>query len=569
MYKDYLWEAGGGGNVPSAIRYSSRYKTWTAPPDPTIIQRIQDEFEQVELSDNVKVFMKELADRQQRILEATENKKPVRPNDGLWGFQRASVRFLLAVKKGILAHEMGTGKTVISCRAIELVQPCKVLIVVPDPAKWSWANHLREWADWRGPIYVVNTGKAKTEDFTIIKGKKEDREASLGEAIFSRDSSVVIANYEQVIIHSELIKTAEYDILIVDEAHRCKNRNTRRTKTVMELSERSAYTWLLTGTPFRNSYGDIWSLLHICHPERFTSYWNFLGLNLTLTRNPFGTVDIIAPQDKDRFNKMLSGYMFRKTKEEVMPELPPKIYHNEVIPMTKRQAEIYKEMEEEYLANFASDAGISKEDLVEGKVDINDYRVIAQNTVSQLIRLRQICLSPSIIGGPKSSGKLEYLQSILRDLKDQGEFFLLFSYFKDFIHITEEILQKSGISYGLIVGGVSSDKRQDIESQLNKEEIQAVVGTIGAMGESLNLQKATTVISMDEDWVPAVNRQVEDRVHRGTIVDSPKIIKVRHKGTVEEDIARACMRKEKMEDETVGQLETVRQMLLRRQDSLQ
>jgi len=223
--------------------------------------------------------------------------------------------------------------------------------------------------------------------------------------------------------------------------------------------------------------------------------------------------------------------------------------------MLDDQLEVYQQMEKDlcvYIEN-ETEAGTSIEQLIS-----------APNTVAQLIRLRQICLSPALIQSQAGSAKIEHLQDLLCDLHDQQEKVVIFTYFRGFLMLIEQVLDNLGIKYGTIVGGQTAQARYDVQQKLTDGTYSMVVGTAQSMGEGMNLDAAGTAIFTDIDWVPANNEQAEDRLHRGTTKTSPNIIRLIHPGTVESDIWLTCSRKEKVINETIGSAEVIRQMILRR-----
>ena len=561
--KQILDSVGARGMNP-LLRYSSHIGGYTAPCDPTVIGLIKDKTQLITnmtLTPPVRNMLAELSLKQGQVFRATEDCSELFPGDGLWSFQRATVRFMETIKRGIIGHEMGTGKTVIACTATARVGAQKVLVIVPNNAKWSWARHLEEWCGCPEDIWVIETKKMVTH-YNQIRGNRVARETEIMKVLLE-PTFMLILNYEQVSIHHTALMNSDYDVIILDEAHRIKNRQAKRTKAISTLSHKAEYFWALTGTPFRNNYDDIWTLLNICDPNRFTSYWNFVNMHMSTSSNRYGGVDILGLMNKERFNKMISSYMFRKTKEDVMPDLPPKIYHDEIIPMDEVQQKFYRSMEEDFIVVLNNSLEEKGEKPV-SSFDLPSNFVMAETVGSQLMKLRQICLSPALVGGPFISSKLEYIAELVDELKDDGEQFLVFSSFRMFVKMVSDMLKEKGVMHDIIMGGTKSTDREKSEVALREGGIQAIVGTVGAMGESMNLQTATTVIFSDIDWVPAVNQQAEDRIHRGTITTSPRIIRIFHPETVDEDIRSVCKRKERMTNATVGQMETIRALLKRR-----
>lgn len=545
--KDLAKGAGRG-----TARWHTKLKAWTYPPDPVVVRNLFDYFgEGMKLSPDLEDYLEQVCEWQQEVIQSTTKQDPV--GKPLWPFQVRSVHFLEKTGRAVLGHQMGTGKTPISCVAMDYINASKVLIICPNSVKWSWVDHLDEWSDC-SHIYMLESEASKPTDrrATLLQGKTEDREDRLAYTINNQEEFVIILNYDMLRIHQQVFMRHDYDLIIADEAHRLVNRRAQRTEVMEKLSKQSPYVWLLTGTPVRNNYDDLYMLLSMCDPVRFTSYWNFVSLHLESAPRPFGGVDIIGLREREGFNAMLSTYMYRVTKKEVMPDLPDKIYSTLRLEMTPKQSKVYEQMEKEFV--------LMVESMLEGEKKLEKV-LTAPNVVSQMMRLRQICLAPAVLGSQAPSSKLLALQDIVEDLSGQA---IVYSCFKQFLGFVEKILQEREIPYALITGDQSSMERNNAVEKLNSGDIQLILGTVQAMGEGLNLQAASTAIFADIDWVPAVNEQAEDRIHRGVIKESPTILRLYHPDTVESDILAVNKRKDRVIGETTGQVEVIREMLLRR-----
>lgn len=539
--KERVKKAGSG-----SARWSKTDKLWTIPPDPVLLGRMMSMFPDADIEPDLQEYLEERYRRQREIYMSTSIHDPISPDCKLFPYQNSSVRVLDSSGSLILGHDMGLGKTPIVCCALDYVAAKRVLIVCPSSVKWSWVDHLIEWAG-RTDIYVVESSKLNSDVATVISGKEETRNKALSALFTETDQSIVLMSYDMMRIHQTELMKFDYDVIVFDEAHRLKNRKAQVTQAAMGLCESCNMRWLLSGTPIRNHYTDIYTLLSMVDPVRFTSYWNFVSTYLESVPNIFGGTDIVGLKDEEVFNSMLSVYMYRLTKAEVLDQLPPKIYTDIPLPMKPKQEEIYRQMEDKMLA------------------DMGDEIVLAPTVLTQLIRLRQICLNPAIIGGPDESAKLEVLYDLLKDLLDNDQKVLIFSYFRQFLKYVEEMLNHIGVPFGLIVGGQPSRERYEVQNLLTSGAFPVVVGTAQSMGESMNLQAADTAIFCDIDWVPANNIQAEDRIHRGAIKTSPNIIRLRHPNTVESDIWATCRRKEEVTDKSIGSIETIRNMILRRE----
>lgn len=545
--KDAIKQASSG-----TARWSNRDRAWTIPPDPTILRRLIVCFPNYTISPALDGHLAYLMGRQQGIYDASCVDAPVAPGkpEQLMPFQSASVRALEAAGSFILAHQMGLGKTPIVCQALEYLGASRNLIVCPSAVRWSWVEHLKRWSGMDN-IYVVSSTPVKTDNATVIHRNRD----KLIEKALEEDNTTIVLGYEMLKKHLGNLLRYEYDVIVFDEAHRIKNRKAQVTQAAMQMSNVCARRWLLTGTPIRNNYTDLYTLLSIVDPMRFTSYWNFVNLYLETTPNIFGGVDVVGLKNEEEFNSMLSVYMYKLTKEEVMPELPPIIYETSKLPMNTEQARAYKQMEEEFMLYIEDEMK---------ETGYADPIITAPNTVAKIIRLRQICLMPEMIGGPADSAKLDWLEDRVEEYLEQGERLLIFSFFRQFIDYVENMLEHKGMYFGRITGDVSSEDRYRVQQQLTGGDIDIVIGTGQTMGEGMNLQAATTAIFCDLDWVPAVNQQAEERIQRGDIKKSPNVVRLYHPDTIEQDIMAVLHRKERITSKATGQVEAIRNLLSRK-----
>jgi SNF2 family DNA or RNA helicase len=544
--KDTVKAAGCG-----TARWSSRDKAWTMPPDPLIVKRLSEFIPGIVIDPSLNEYLQELMNRQEKLYKASIITEPISPNDKLWKFQRAGVRVMEAAGSIILGDEMGLGKTPTSCSAIDYIGAAKVIIVCPSQVKWAWVDHLKDWGNRENP-FILESRNVSADNAQVIY---RNREAQLTDLIESPEF-VLIMGYEMMRKYSRLLSSADYDVLVFDEAHRIKNRKALVTQAAMRIAKSSARTWLLTGTPARNKYDDLFTLLSIIDPIRFSSYWNFVNVYMETVSNLFGGTDIVGLRNTEEFNSMISVYMLRRTKQEVLPDLPDKIYTDYKLFLNPEQEDIYKQMEDSMIVAF-------RQELEEGKS--MESVVHAPNTVAQIIRLRQICLNPALIDGPDTSAKLDMLSDLVEEIIQENQRLVIFTCFKGFLNCIEEMLSNRGLKYGIISGDISSKNRYKVQQALTEGEIDIVAGTIQSMGEGMNLQAASTAVFCDIDWVPANNMQAEDRIHRGDIKTAPNIIRLYHPDTVESDIWATCRRKEAIVDRAIGSAETIRRLILRRE----
>ena len=285
-------------------------------------------------------------------------------------FQRAGTQWLKAVKYGLLADEMGTGKTVQACVALEELANTDivkfagdvdgptvlsgldgpVLIVCPNSVKRVWLAHLAKWAP-----------SLKAE---IVGGKKNsvtERRKTFAR-LDSGEINVVIINWEGLRGHSRLkgfgqisLSTAEKEpkelnrhwaVVIADEAHRGKDPKSKQTRALWAASEDADYRWAFTGTPIANDPSDLWSILHYVNPVNWPSKSRWVDRYALQSWNLFGVMDIVGlnPLTEPELRKSLDVHMLRRSKAEVLPYLPPVVFEERFVNLSPKERKSYDDM---------------------------------------------------------------------------------------------------------------------------------------------------------------------------------------------------------------------------------
>ena len=387
-------------------------------------------------------------------------------------YQRVGVQYIKSVSRCILGDEMGLGKSVETILATDISPRHKnILIVCPNSVKWQWAKEIATWSKYSLPVVVSEPKKAK-------KQLQEYREGWF------------ILNYHNLRTYD--LPRIQWDWIIYDEAHMMSNRKTKTVAKAKNLA--AANVVMLTGTPIGNNTADLWSLLNILYPKKFTSYWRFFEMYVDYVEDYFGSRKIIGTRNEEYLRRELAPVMLRRTKQDVSIDIPDKTVINIEVEMTIKQAKYYKDM----ALNAIAQAETGEE-------------VQAFAEIAIITRLRQILSTPHTIGFDDSSGKLDAAMDIITGTDQQ---IVVFSLYKGTIAALEQRLKKENISCGIITGDVEAEDREEAKDSLDSGDSKVLLCTLGAGGTGLNLQAASVAIFIEHHWNPREQHQAEGRLHR-------------------------------------------------------
>jgi SNF2 family DNA or RNA helicase len=328
------------------------------------------------------------------------------------------------------------------------------------------------------------------------------------------DYDLIITSYATLANDRGLFANSDWRCVIADEAQHIKNRRTRNAKALRALSAESRF--LLTGTPLENSLNDLRSLFEFLLPG-------------FLKEVPTGLRGDERQWHDERLRSQTASYILRRTKAAVAPELPEKI-----------EQVIYCEQPPEQVALYRRTQESSERSLLELETKGANQGAIRMATLTQLLRLRQVCCDPRLVEPralPGWSAKLAAFRELMDEIVDEGHRVLVFSQFTSLLALLREELASSGIDYAYLDGSMNPAKRQAAVDQFQGDEnIPVFLLSLKAGGTGLNLTGADTVIHFDPWWNPAVEAQATDRAHRigqTRVVTSYKLICA---GSVEEKV---------------------------------
>jgi len=436
----------------------------------------------------------------------------------LYEFQKQNIQKL--TKPILLADEMGLGKTCQILASLTNLNTSPVLIVCPKSVVSVWVDEAAKWLSQDYELFIYQGPSNKRT--TVYTKFKESLKLSNNSKLL-----IFITTWELTRKDMNLLSGLPWKVIVVDEAHRMKNRKTKQSISVRSLSRKIPYRFALTGTPIINRPDELWAILNFLYPAQFTSYWRFFNQFVDATPNPWGGYFIKGIKNKRELDYLLAPIVLRHTKQEVLKELPDKIYQNIQLDFTTKQTEMYNSMVQ-YLKAKLSDGTYLHAPII----------------LAQLIRLKQICNSPKLLDyNIQDDGcKIEWLLDFVQDLNSNQ--LVIYTQFSKMADLIYEKLKNLDIRAELFTGSQNSKQREQILKDFEQKKIQIVILTYGAGGLGLNLAFCSTAILIDKPWSPALIKQAEDRLHRIGQKNSVHIICPIIPGTIETKIEKLLSWKE-------------------------
>lgn len=384
---------------------------------------------------------------------------------------------------GILADDMGLGKTVQTLAHLSIEQASgrlgdPALLVVPTSLIGNWRREAERFAP-KLRVLVLH-GSERHAQFERIS-----------------DSHLIITSYPLVLRDSEKLQAQSWSLVILDEAQAIKNPATRVAQKLRSL--KAQHRLCLTGTPMENHLGELWSLFHFLNPGLLRDERSFRRLY----RNPIEKTG--DPARRRALLARISPFLLRRTKTEVLSELPPKTEMLRYAVLGSRQRDLYETV------RAAMDRKVrkvvSQKGLARSQIEILDA----------LLKLRQICCDPGLLKLPAAkqvgeSAKLQLLLTLLPEMIEEGRRILIFSQFTQMLDRIEQAIDNLGIPTLKLTG--QTRNRQALLDQFQKGDTPVFLVSLKAGGTGLNLTAADTVIHYDPWWNPAVEDQATDRAHR-------------------------------------------------------
>lgn len=436
--------------------------------------------------------------------------------DNLRPYQQEDMLKLKSKKAMGCFNEQRTGKTPTSLVTLDTEGHKKILIVTVASAIYQWADEFRKWTC--RPCVVVNGTRVQREkqieswtDGLVIS---YDALKEITPRIKDKQTMEETKGREG---HIKQILAQNPEAVIIDEAHKIKNPKSAVAKSVFKLSviERKL---ALTGTPAPNKPYEIFSILHFLYPKIFVSYWKFIGDYFRTRRSQaagHSYIDIMGFKSgmEYKLQTQLGFISTNRKRKDVMPWLPEKDYQQIKLEPTKEQLKYLKELDKYF----------------------ETENIVVQGVLDRLVRERQICLAPELIGLKGKSPKLEWIKQYIKDYPEKP--IIIFSKFTSFIKLLEKELPEE--SFYSIIGSTTTKLRNEYKLAFQEGKRNVLIIQIDVGKEALTLDRAEAIVFCDK-YPPASDiSQAEDRFVATTKEKADKphtIIELMMKNTYDEQL---------------------------------
>ncbi|KAG2523912.1 hypothetical protein JM18_004735 [Phytophthora kernoviae] len=423
---------------------------------------------------------------------------------------------------GILADEMGLGKTLQSISLLAYLREARGIegphiIIVPKSTVGNWMRELKRWCP------VIRAHK--------FMGSKEER-AVQREKVVKKDFDALVLSYEVAIIEKAVLQKIKWRYLLIDEAHRVKNENSKLSQVVRQYNVE--HRLLITGTPLQNNLHELWALLNFLLPDIFSDAEDF---------DAWFNVDGEEGQENviKKLHTILRPFLLRRLKADVEHSLPPKVETKLYVGLSEMQREWYMRVLHRDATHLNAIGGSDRVRLL-----------------NILMQLRKVCNHPYLFEGAEpgppyqegphlweNCGKMTLLHKLLPKLQAQGSRVLIFCQMTSMMDILEDYMRFFGHDYCRLDGSTKGEDRDNMMEDFNEPGSSKFCFLLStrAGGLGINLATADIVILFDSDWNPQVDLQAMDRAHR---IGQKKLVRVFRfitDGTVEEKIVERAERK--------------------------
>lgn len=441
----------------------------------------------------------------------------------MYPYQKEGINFCLFKKYAIIADEMGLGKTLQAISVAILKKKYlgfrRTLVVCPASLKEQWKKEIEKFSK---------------EKAVVVHGFPDHRQ----KIYLNSSDFFMIVNYETVLRDHVVLNKAGFDFLILDEAQKVKNFETKTAAAINRI--KTQHTLVITGTPIENKLIDIFSIVSILDPHFFGPLWEFSYQHCLF--DPEKPNKINGYYDLQKLNKKLDKILIRREKRNVLDQLPNVQQINVPVELSPMQAE--------YHASYANGIAriISKKFLT--PYDLRMLQMLLTN-------MRMVCDSTYLIDDETNeSPKMAELENILLeqlDLKNSKRKVIIFSEWVKVHKLIGRLLRENNIGFAELNGKIPVKLRGELIRKFETSEHCNVFLSTEAGGSGLNLQVADTLINFELPWNPAKKNQRIGRIDRlGQKSNKLTIFNFITRNSIEQQIAAGLLVKQNLFDGVLG-----------------
>ena len=431
----------------------------------------------------------------------------------LYPYQKEGIRFAFERGRTIIADEMGLGKTIQAIGTAELLRreglAEQILIVCPTSLKYQWQREIERFSKDKehSPEHPLTL---------VIEGNPLKRKEQ-----YASDVPYKIVSYNCMSNDVKMWGSLQTEVLIMDEVQRLKNWKTQISMAARKI--RSDYAVILSGTPLENKLEELYSVMEFADNFCLGPYWQFRADSIVTDDGG----KVIGYQNLNKVGDMARERLIRRTKKQVAIQMPKRTDQNIFVPMTKEQMDIHEEFKMS-VANL-----------------VYKWRKLhflpekdRQRLLQFLSMMRMVCDSTYILDQKsRYDTKVTETMSILQQVFDNGdEKVVIFSQWERMTRLIAYELDKLGVRYEYLHGGVPSKARRDLINNFTDNPDSRVFLSTDAGSTGLNLQAGSIMINLDLPWNPAVLEQRIARIYRLGQERNVQVINLVSRGTIEESM---------------------------------
>lgn len=498
------------------FQFDPDFKKWRFQ-DPLVVNMLKSKFSYLRLENGIEKDIEKFVKQKEeekgkeqnsvRIKEAKVSNLEIKGVKGeLRNFQKLGIEFFInSGGRAILSDDCGLGKT---CQALGYIVLCgykRTLVICPASVKFSWENEIKKWT--RLKSFIVNS-KTKFADIP-------------------HDVNVILINYDILKKHFNELMKYKFDVCVMDEAVYIKENSSIRSKAAKAIAKNIPSVLLLTATPLVNRTIELFNLLNIVDPKVWNNWYSYAVRYCGGHQGRFG-FEAKGSSNLNELKQRIGKYFLRRTKEEVLPELPPKI-----------RTDIPMDLDGEFYKQYKTAASSLAQYLRQYKKE-TDSKIQKAVQAEKLVRinyLRQI----------SSMAKAVVAKELIQNIIDGEDKVIVFSCFNAPLLKLQEYFKEQSV---MIIGSTNVNDRGEIVKKFQEDpKIKIFFGGMLSSNTGITLTAASHVIFIDYDWVPASMVQAENRAHRiGTTHESVNTYQITSKGTIDDFMKKLLIEKQEIFD---------------------